>query len=194
MANSTVGVEEACSGVRSLISCVFAGLFFSATLVRQPWARALIVLLAAPLALDLALFLDRAQRAANHLLELVNDILDLAKIDAVTADLHLCVVAAENLHMTVAKIAADISGPVEPPVIVRRDELRSRAAGIVEVPERKANTADADLSRHAVRARPHRVVEDVKSPITAKNPVYRLKVKLLKENYPNLDFREVKGG
>jgi exosortase len=51
LANATVGVEEACSGVRSLISCVFAGVFFSATLVRPPWARALIILLAAPLAL-----------------------------------------------------------------------------------------------------------------------------------------------
>lgn len=38
-----------------------------------------------------------------------------------------------------------------------------------------------------------RVVEDVKSPITAKESTYRLKIKLLKENFPNLDFREVKG-
>jgi exosortase len=53
LANTTVGVEEACSGVRSLISCVFAGFFFSATLVRRPGARALIVLLAAPLALGM---------------------------------------------------------------------------------------------------------------------------------------------
>lgn len=51
LANTTVGVEEACSGVRSLISCVFAGIFFSATLVRTPWSRAAIILLAAPLAL-----------------------------------------------------------------------------------------------------------------------------------------------
>jgi exosortase/archaeosortase family protein len=51
LANATVGVEEACSGVRSLISCVFAGLFFSATLVRRPWARFLIIALSAPLAL-----------------------------------------------------------------------------------------------------------------------------------------------
>ena len=35
------------------------------------------------------------------------------------------------------------------------------------------------------------VIEDVKSPVTAKNPVYRLKVKLLKDNQPGLDFREV---
>ncbi len=51
LATATVGVEDACSGVRSLISCVFAGLFFSATLVRRPWARALIIGLSAPLAL-----------------------------------------------------------------------------------------------------------------------------------------------
>lgn len=51
LANATVGVEEACSGVRSLISCVFAGLFFSATLVRRPWARIVLIVLSAPLAL-----------------------------------------------------------------------------------------------------------------------------------------------
>src|SRR5207237_4001264 len=49
LARTTVGVEEACSGVRSLISCLFAGFFFSATLVRAPWARAVIIALAAPL-------------------------------------------------------------------------------------------------------------------------------------------------
>jgi exosortase len=51
LAGSTVGVEEACSGVRSLISCVFAGFFFSAALVRRPWSRVVVIALAAPLAL-----------------------------------------------------------------------------------------------------------------------------------------------
>jgi exosortase len=51
LGRATVGVEEACSGVRSLLSCVFAGLFFSASLVRRPRHRALLVALAAPLAL-----------------------------------------------------------------------------------------------------------------------------------------------
>lgn len=51
LANTSVGVEEACSGVRSLISCVFAGFFFSATLVRRFWPRLIIIGLAAPLAL-----------------------------------------------------------------------------------------------------------------------------------------------
>ncbi len=51
LATATVGVEEACSGVRSLLSCVFAGLVFSAALVHRPRSRALLICLAAPLAL-----------------------------------------------------------------------------------------------------------------------------------------------
>ena len=51
LATTQVGVEEACSGVRSLLSCVFAALFFSASLVRRPRARLTIILLAVPLAL-----------------------------------------------------------------------------------------------------------------------------------------------
>ncbi|MBS0663411.1 MAG: exosortase/archaeosortase family protein [Verrucomicrobia bacterium] len=53
LATATVGVEEACSGVRSLVSCVFAGWFFSAMLVRRPASRAWLVVLAAPLALGM---------------------------------------------------------------------------------------------------------------------------------------------
>jgi exosortase len=51
LAHARVGVEEACSGVRSLVSCIFAGLFFSASLVTRPWSRVLIILLAPILAL-----------------------------------------------------------------------------------------------------------------------------------------------
>jgi exosortase len=51
LVHGSVGIEEACSGVRSLISCVFAGLFFSACLVHRPWARALVIGLSVPLAL-----------------------------------------------------------------------------------------------------------------------------------------------
>ncbi len=56
LVHATVGVEEACSGIRSLISCIFAALFFSATLVRRPWARALIIALAPLLALAMNFF------------------------------------------------------------------------------------------------------------------------------------------
>ena len=51
LARGTVGIEEACSGVRSLISCVFAAILFSAALVRKPGARVLLVALSVPLAL-----------------------------------------------------------------------------------------------------------------------------------------------
>jgi exosortase len=51
LSRGTVGIEEACSGVRSLVSCVFAGILFSAALTRRPWARVFIIALAVPLAL-----------------------------------------------------------------------------------------------------------------------------------------------
>lgn len=50
LAHTSVGVEEACSGVRSLLSCFVAALFFSATLVRRRWARVFLIALAPPLA------------------------------------------------------------------------------------------------------------------------------------------------
>lgn len=50
LAHTSVGVEEACSGVRSLLSCIVAAVFFSATLVRRPSARVLLILLAPLLA------------------------------------------------------------------------------------------------------------------------------------------------
>lgn len=48
LATTSVGVEEACSGIRSLISCVYAGFFFAAWLLRTPGKR-LALILAAPL-------------------------------------------------------------------------------------------------------------------------------------------------
>jgi exosortase len=51
LAKGTVGVADACSGVRSLLSCVYAALFFSATFTRRPLSRALLIAAAAPLAL-----------------------------------------------------------------------------------------------------------------------------------------------
>ncbi|MEO0056133.1 MAG: hypothetical protein RLZZ50_2080 [Verrucomicrobiota bacterium] len=51
LGNTSVGVEEACSGMRSLVSCVLAGLVLSALMLRSPGRRAVLVLAAAPLAL-----------------------------------------------------------------------------------------------------------------------------------------------
>jgi exosortase len=48
LSHSAVGVEEACSGVRSLISCIYAGVFFSAAFVRT-WPSRTILIILAPL-------------------------------------------------------------------------------------------------------------------------------------------------
>jgi exosortase len=48
LARTTVGIADACSGVRSLISCVYAGFFFAAWQVRRP-GRRLVLILSAPL-------------------------------------------------------------------------------------------------------------------------------------------------
>lgn len=53
LATTTVGVEEACSGIRSLISCVFAGFFFAGWLVRRPAGRAVLIVAAPLLALGM---------------------------------------------------------------------------------------------------------------------------------------------
>jgi len=51
LARTTVGVEEACSGVRSLLSCVYAGFFLAAWQLNRPWRRILLIGLAPLLAL-----------------------------------------------------------------------------------------------------------------------------------------------
>ena len=56
LADASVGIEDACSGVRSLVSCVFAALFFSAVLVSRPGRRLFLILIAAPLALAMNFF------------------------------------------------------------------------------------------------------------------------------------------
>ncbi|MBI2497404.1 MAG: exosortase/archaeosortase family protein, partial [Opitutae bacterium] len=53
LAVTSVGVEEACSGVRSLLSCVYAGFFFAAWQVRRPGGRLLLIVTAPLLALGM---------------------------------------------------------------------------------------------------------------------------------------------
>ncbi|MFI5335490.1 MAG: exosortase/archaeosortase family protein [Opitutales bacterium] len=48
LAGTSVGIEEACSGIRSLLSCLYAGFFFAAWQVRSTAGRALLIV-AAPL-------------------------------------------------------------------------------------------------------------------------------------------------
>jgi len=53
LARTSVGVEEACSGIRSLLSCLYAGLFFAAWQVRSFAGRAALIILAPLLAVGL---------------------------------------------------------------------------------------------------------------------------------------------
>lgn len=53
LANTSVGVEEACSGIRSLLSCLYAGFFFAAWLVRSTARRAVLIALAPLLAIGM---------------------------------------------------------------------------------------------------------------------------------------------
>lgn len=48
--NGSVGVEEACSGIRSLTACLFAGSFLAASYVRSAWKKLLLVFFAMCLA------------------------------------------------------------------------------------------------------------------------------------------------
>ena len=51
LASTSVGVAEACSGIRSLLGCLYAGLFFAAWQVRTPGRRAVLIVAAPLLAL-----------------------------------------------------------------------------------------------------------------------------------------------
>jgi exosortase len=54
----TVGVEDACSGIRSLTGCLFAGSFLAAVFVHRPWKK--VTLLAVALALAFVANLARS--------------------------------------------------------------------------------------------------------------------------------------
>jgi len=53
LTHTTVGVEEACSGIRSLLSCTYASFFFAAWQVRSTFGRLLLIVLAPALALGM---------------------------------------------------------------------------------------------------------------------------------------------
>lgn len=50
LTTTSVGVEDACSGVRSLLSCLYAGFFFAAWLVQRTARRVLLIIIAPVLA------------------------------------------------------------------------------------------------------------------------------------------------
>lgn len=53
LATTSVGVAEACSGIRSLLSCIYAGFFFAAWQLRRTAGRLLLIIVAPLLALGM---------------------------------------------------------------------------------------------------------------------------------------------
>jgi exosortase len=116
LARGTVGIEEACSGVRSLISCVFAAVLFSAALVRRPWARVLLIALSAPLALAMnfirSLALTLLVNAGVRVEGTLHDVTGYAVLAATAAILLLLAVA---LDRGAAAKTRETGGPASPP-------------------------------------------------------------------------------
>lgn len=106
LAATSVGVEEACSGIRSLLSCLYAGFFFAAWLVRGS-GRRLFIIIAAPV---LAIVMNFIRSLALTLL--ANNGTDIAGFwHDVTGYAILGLTA-----LTLAGLAALMSAPSTAPV------------------------------------------------------------------------------
>jgi len=120
LASATVGVEEACSGVRSLVSCLFAGLIFSAALVKRTSSRLWLIALAAPLAI-----------AMNFLRSLALTLLANAGID-IAGTWH------DATGFAVLGITAILLGAFA--LLLERRELRAARAGVAPVEPPRGDT------------------------------------------------------
>ncbi|KFF32033.1 hypothetical protein G039_0330505 [Pseudomonas aeruginosa VRFPA01] len=74
------------------------------------------------------------------------------QFDAVAANLHLVVLAAEELDAAVGQVAAEVAGAIQAAPIGMTDEAFGGALRIAGVAERQAHPADVDLAAHARRA------------------------------------------
>ena len=123
LATTTVGVEEACSGIRSLLSCVFAGFFFAAWQLRRP-GRRLVLLVAAPLlALGMnfirSLILTLLANAGKDISGFWHDATGFA-ILALTA----MILAGLAIALESAPVAAGVRAEPAPARVVPRGSLR----------------------------------------------------------------------
>jgi exosortase len=112
LAHGTVGIEEACSGIRSLVSCLFAGLLLSAALCRGTPGRVTVVLVAAPLAVAMnflrSLALTLLVNAGVRVEGPVHDLTGYGVLLATAAILVWIAVALDRR-------AAPAGGPAAPP-------------------------------------------------------------------------------
>ena len=84
----------------------------------------------------------------------------LGQFDTVAANLHLVVLAAEELDAAVGQVAAEVAGAIQATAIGVTDEAFGGALRIAGVAERQAHPADMDLAAHARRAAPPAGIQD----------------------------------
>lgn len=113
--NGNVGVEDACSGIRSLTGCLFAGSFLAAVFLDRGWKKIALVLAALVLAfatnLGRSLFLTAwAYRHGPHAIDgTVHDVAGYAVLGLTVAGL-LCLLPLLNL-----RLASDGESPPDAP-------------------------------------------------------------------------------
>ena len=133
LVRTSVGVEEACSGIRSLLSCVYAGFFFAAWQIRRPARRLALILVAPVLALGMnflrSLTLTLIANAGEDITGFWHDATGYA-ILAVTA-LLLALLAILMEDKPVAAAADPGPADLAPPAGPRRFFLAAVAATVV---------------------------------------------------------------
>ena len=116
---NNVGVEDACSGIRSLTACLFAGSFLAAVFVDRLWKKITLVVAAMGLAfltnLGRSLFLTAwAYRYGHEAIEgTVHDVAGYAVLGVTVVGL-LCLLPILNLQFAPAETAAEEAAPADP--------------------------------------------------------------------------------
>ncbi len=117
LVKTTVGVEEACSGIRSLLSCIFAGFFFAAWQIRRPWRRLALIIAAPLLALGMnflrSLALTLLANAGHEIAGFWHDATGFAILGVTALLLAGLAIGLESKPAPVA--AAPVLDPLDPP-------------------------------------------------------------------------------
>jgi exosortase len=129
LARTSVGVSEACSGVRSLISCTVAGLFLSTLVVRSPVNRALILVLSPAIGLAMNFFRSLLLTLlANGGVNIEGHWHDITGASILVVTTLLVAVLAFWLHRLEPPVALE---PALPPPVTGRSPLQGMVAAAV---------------------------------------------------------------
>ena len=117
LALTSVGIEEACSGIRSLLACVYAGFFFAAWQVRRPGGRLVLIVVAPLLALGMnflrSLTLTLLANAGHQITGFWHDATGFAILGVTALALAGLAMLLESKAPPVLPATAKPSGPPE---------------------------------------------------------------------------------